>query len=297
MSMDRLSAVHTGPRSSTTRLRQLASTDGPDRMEIAGARERIAIPGRGAVGVRLVGRSGPPVVLLHGWGATADINFGLLYPQLSHRWQIVAPDHRGHGGGIRSDEPFSLAACADDVAALLRHLDLGPATVLGYSMGGPISMLLARRHPALVSGLVLCATAPYFATGKIQHALLMGLGGIGRACQHLPRAVRTIGERLPDLCPVAQAGGVLGKFRAEGWLGAIGVRTAVVVTTRDHLVPPEDQCRLASGIPGASTFLVDGDHDVCVRHPRRFGAAVAHAIGAVSAPRPVRWEQELAKIA
>src|SRR5437660_9016504 len=164
MSLDRLEAVQTSHRSSTTRLREVPTSGGPDRTDVAGARASIVVPGRGPVGVRLVGRSGPPVVLLHGWGATADINFGLLYPQLSHRWQVVAPDHRGHGGGIRSDEPFSLAACADDVAALLRHLDVGPATVLGYSMGGPISMLLARRHPALVSGLVLCATAPYFAT-------------------------------------------------------------------------------------------------------------------------------------
>src|SRR5438105_12134038 len=232
MSMDRLPAVHTGPRSSTSRLRQVPPTGGAERTEIVGAREQIAIPGRGALGFRFVGRSGPPVVLLHGWGATADINFGLLYPQLARRWQVIAPDHRGHGGGIRSDEPFSLSACADDVAALLRHLDVGPATVLGYSMGGPIGMLLARRHPALVSGLVLCATAPYFATGKIQHALLMGLGGIGRACQHVPRSLRTIGERLPDLCPVAQAGGMLGRFRAEGWLGAIGVRTAVAASSR-----------------------------------------------------------------
>jgi hypothetical protein len=113
----------------------------------------------------------------------------------------------------------------------------------------------------------------------------------------LPRALRTIGERMPDLCPVAQAGGVLGRFRAEGWLDAIGVKTAVVVTTRDHLVPPEAQRLLAAGIPGASTFLVDGDHDVCVRHPRRFGAAVVHAIQAVSAPRPVRRALELQKIA
>jgi hypothetical protein len=148
-----------------------------------------------------------------------------------------------------------------------------------------------------VSGLVLCATAPYFATGKVQHALLAGLGRLGRACQHVPRAVRTIGDRLPDLSPVAQAGGVLGRFHAEGWLSAIAVRTAVVVTTRDHLVPPEDQRHLASGIAGASTFLVDGDHDVCVRQPRRFGAAVVHAIQSVTAPRAVPQDQELLRTA
>ncbi|HMC42546.1 MAG TPA: alpha/beta hydrolase [Acidimicrobiales bacterium] len=278
-------------------MRPIVPIDGSDWTAAGGARANIAVPGRGALGVRLVGRSGLPVVLLHGWGATADINFGLLYPQLAHRWRVVAPDHRGHGGGIRSEEPFSLIACADDVAALLSHLELGPATVLGYSMGGPIAMLMARRHPALVSGLVLCATAPHFATGKVQHALLSGLGKFGRMCQRLPHGVRTIGDRLPDLIPVAQAGGVLGQFRAEGWLRDITVRTAVVVTTKDHLVPPEDQRQLAKGIPGASTFLVDGDHDVCVRQPRRFGAAVVHAIQAVSAPRVVRLDEELLKTA
>ncbi|HMC51807.1 MAG TPA: alpha/beta hydrolase [Acidimicrobiales bacterium] len=297
MSMDYLEVGYPGHRPSTSRLRQVPPTGGAERLEIVGAREQIEVPGRGALGVRLIGRGGPPVVLLHGWGATADINFGLLYPQLAYGWTVVAPDHRGHGVGIRSDEPFSLAACADDVAGLLRHLELGPATVLGYSMGGPIAMLLAREHPALVSGLVLCATAPYFATGKLQHAVLLGLGKVGRACHRLPRSVRTIGDRLPDVSPIAQAGGVLGRFRAEGWMGGLGVRTAVVVTTGDHLVPPEDQRQLAEGIPGASTFLVDGDHDVCVRHPRRFGTAVVQAIRAVSAPRLKRLDQELRKTA
>src|SRR5437899_2820163 len=103
----------------------------------------------------------PPVVRLYRSAAAADTNFGRRYPQLAHRWRVVAPDHRGHGGGIRSEEPFSLIACADDVAALLSHLELGPATVLGYSMGGPIAMLMARRHPALVPGLALCATPPH----------------------------------------------------------------------------------------------------------------------------------------
>ena len=63
------------------------------------------------------------------------------------QFNVVALDHRGHGRGLQSDEPFRLADCADDVAALVDELGLGPVIVVGYSMGGPIAQLLWRRHP------------------------------------------------------------------------------------------------------------------------------------------------------
>src|SRR3954447_14589642 len=120
-----------------------------------------ALPERGEVFFRYhrCAEPGPTLLLLHGWTASADLQWFPAYEALGERYSFVAVDHRGHGRGLRSDEPFTLEAVADDAAALVRHLGVGPVVPVGYSMGGPIAMLLAERHPELVRGLVLEATA------------------------------------------------------------------------------------------------------------------------------------------
>lgn len=264
-------------------LRADASSAAPSAAR-AGVVTRVDLAGRGTMTVRRVGLRGSPVVLLHGWGATADLNFNSVYSTLGQRWRVVAPDHRGHGGGIRSEKPFSLIDCADDVAHLIRHLNLAPVTALGYSMGGPIAMLLADRHPELVTGLVLCATASHFGNNRLRRAALSGLGAAGLLCRSLPESIRTIGHHIPDVTNIVQAGGELAAFEATRWLDRLRLPTAVVVTANDHLVPPSDQAMLAAGIPGASTIVCEGDHDVCFRHPRRFSVAIEEAVATVTQP-------------
>src|SRR5207247_8352784 len=114
----------------------------------------VSIPERGELFVRRGGReAGTPVLLLHGWMASADLNWFLLFDALGERHPIVAPDLRGHGRGPRSPGGFTLEDCADDAAALLRHLGIERAIVVGDSMGGPVALLLLRRRPELVAGL------------------------------------------------------------------------------------------------------------------------------------------------
>ncbi|MGH9183866.1 MAG: alpha/beta fold hydrolase [Acidimicrobiales bacterium] len=95
------------------------------------------------------------MVLLHGWGATADLTWWWLYePVRRLGCRALAVDHRGHGRGIASEERFSLEGAAD-VAALRAALQVGPAIVCGFSMGGPVALLVWDRHPERVAGLVL----------------------------------------------------------------------------------------------------------------------------------------------
>ena len=121
----------------------------------------VNLPGRGEVFVRDSGGApgDPAVLLLHGWTASADLNFFPVYAHLAGSYRVIALDLRGHGRGMRSTEPFSLEDCADDAAALLGELGAGHAIVVGYSMGGPVGLLLARRHPGQVAALVMQATA------------------------------------------------------------------------------------------------------------------------------------------
>ena len=70
-----------------------------------------------------------------------------------------------------------------------------------------------------------------------------------------------------DPATLVQAVDALARFSSHDWIGDITVPTSVVVTTRDELVLPSRQYKLAEAIPGARVFEIDGDHNACVTHP------------------------------
>jgi len=246
----------------------------------------LELPGRGRIVVR--DRPGPPgapvLVLLHGLGATARLNFGPSLRPLSEHFRVVTFDHRGHGGGLRTRR-FRLEECADDAAAAMEALGVRRFIAVGYSMGGPIASLTWRRHPTQVCGLVLCATARHFAPRRVARAARLTLPVAAAAVRLVPGAARRhLIQRMlvriehPELrdrvredllghdpASVIQAAEAVTRFSSHDWIGDVDVPTAVVVTTLDELVPVTRQRKLARSIPGAEVFEVEGDHDACVR--------------------------------
>jgi len=108
--------------------------------------------------------TGEPLVLLHGSFMTIDLNYGQIMPELAKRRRVIAIEQQGHGHTEDLDRPFTYEQMADDTAELLRQLEIGPADILGYSMGGTIAIELAFRHPELVRRLVIIS-APYDRAG------------------------------------------------------------------------------------------------------------------------------------
>ena len=100
---------------------------------------------------------GTPLLLVEGLGYATWMWFKQL-PALAERYQVVVFDNRGVGGSDKPDEPYSIAGMADEARGVLDGLGLGPAHVLGVSMGGMIAQELALRHPSMVRGLVLACT-------------------------------------------------------------------------------------------------------------------------------------------
>lgn len=241
------------------------------------------------------------MLLLHGWTSTAALNFYRCMPELADRYRVVALDQRGHGRGLRSRLPFRLEDCADDAAALVSELGLGPCTVVGYSMGGPVAQLMWRRRREAVAGLVLCATAARFPVRQFNGAVGTLGAGAAAALSLVPASLRRTGMNYAtarwsaggaadwateewarhDPTALVQAGMALARFDSTGWIGGVDVPTSVVVTERDMTVPTRRQRQLAALIPGARVFPVDGDHRACVDHPRAFVAALVQACESV----------------
>ena len=101
--------------------------------------------------------TGRPLVLLHG-GLGAGSMFGDNLVALAKNHRVILPDLQGHGRTADIDRPMTLEAMADDIAALLAHLKIPQADVMGYSLGGGVALQVAVRHPELVRKLVLVST-------------------------------------------------------------------------------------------------------------------------------------------
>jgi pimeloyl-ACP methyl ester carboxylesterase len=99
--------------------------------------------------------SGRPLVLLHGNLSSIEVDFGGIIPLLAKTRQVIAVEQQAHGRTADIDRPLTIQNWAGDTAALLRHLGVEQADVVGYSSGSAVAFQLAIDHPDLVRKLVL----------------------------------------------------------------------------------------------------------------------------------------------
>jgi 3-oxoadipate enol-lactonase len=249
---------------------------------------QIDLPGRGTTFYREVqGPEGAPVlVLLHGWTATADLNWFMCYEELGKHFRV-----------IRSSKPFKLSACADDAAALADQLGINTFIPVGYSMGGTIAQLMWKRHEHRVRGLVLAATASHFVTTRQERLAFTALAGVGALARVAPQSVReSISDRLylsrktmtwepwaaqqvasHEWRQILEAGAALGRYDSRLWLPTIDVPTSVIITTNDRVVSPRRQQVLSELIPEAFVQTLDADHDAVYAHADKFVPLLVNA--------------------
>jgi len=163
-----------------------------------------------------------------------------------------------------------------------------------------VAQLVWRRHPALVSGLVLCSTARNFHGSIAERLIGLFWPAVGVAAQLTP-VLHLVGAHLvganllgpiedpairqwahremaqTSMATLAAAIDAVSVFTSHNWIGAVDVPAAVVVTTRDSVVPVSRQLKLANSIPGALLHEIQADHGVCVRAPALFGRELLQA--------------------
>jgi pimeloyl-ACP methyl ester carboxylesterase len=147
------------------------------------------------VAYRLAG-SGPPIVLIHGITASSRV-WELVGPRLAQNHTVLAPDLIGHGESAKPRGDYSMGAFASGIRDLVLWLDLGPATVLGHSLGGGVAMQFAYQFPERTERLALVSS-----------------GGLGRRVHGFLRAATLPGSEL--VIPLLAGRQVLSAGRAVG---------------------------------------------------------------------------------
>src|SRR5262245_30730040 len=100
---------------------------------------------------------GRPLLLLHGLGWSSRLWKNEI-ERYAKRYQVIAPDTRGHGDSEVPEGPYSIPGFAEDFIALLDTLKIKKACIVGFSQGGMAAQELATMRPDLVEALVLAST-------------------------------------------------------------------------------------------------------------------------------------------
>jgi len=215
---------------------------------------------------------GDPIVLVHGFGSTKEINWvnpGWVETLTDDGRRVIALDNRGHGASSKLYDPadYDRAVMADDVRALMDHLEIERADVMGYSMGARITANLVIAHPGKIRSAILGGVGKRLITGgglpgPIAEALEAADAGeitdpVGIMFRRF--ADQTKSDRLA-LAACIRGGGPPLK---PDVVAAIRVPLLVAVGTRDAIAGSPHE--LAEIIPSAKVLEIpDRDHMLAV---------------------------------
>ena len=193
---------------------------------------------------------GQPLLLIHGLGAVAE-DWEPQIAAFAKDYCVIAPDLRGHGQSDKPAGPYSMRLFAEDMAGLMHALRLGPAHVVGLSLGGGVAFQLALDAPELVKTLTIVNSAPEMILRTWQEKLAIWMRFAVIRLFGLPKLGEILAKRLfPDDDGLRQifaqrfakndTPGYLAAFRALiGWsvtarLGEIHCPTLILTADQDY---------------------------------------------------------------
>ena len=245
--------------------------------------------------------SGDPLILIMGLGGDLQA-WALQAPALAKHFRVITFDNRGSGRTSSPDRPCSIAGMADDLAALMDHLGIASAHILGFSMGGYIAQEFALKYPARVNRLILLATAAHIdGYGK---NIVKSWIDVRRSNMSREQVVRLTAAWLygPELFDdearferavqnsasnpyaqqdhafIRQAQAVLG-FDVRERVAGITQQTMVIGCKDDILVPPRNAEKLAALLPKGTLKILPGGHVGCIEYPNEYNTAFMEFLG------------------
>lgn len=226
-------------------------------------------------------RDGYPVLLIHGFASTAHVNWvftGWVRTLSQAGYRVVALDNRGHGNSAKSHDPkdYTPELMASDSLALLDHLAIGQAHIMGYSMGARLSAFLAFAAPELVSTLVFGGLGSGMIEGvgewsPVADALLAS--SIDDVSSEQGRAFRAFADQTKsDRQALAACIESSRKLVTPAQLATLAMPALVAVGTRDDIAGSAEG--LAEKLPDGRVFhILNRDHMLAVGD-RTYKAAV-----------------------
>ena len=246
--------------------------------------------------------SAPGLLLAHGAGGSVESNFGPILDQLAAGRTVIGVDYPGTGRTPRSAQPLDLDDLADELVAAADAEGVEQFAIAGYSLGGPVAIRAASRHPERVDALVLTATfarpdqrlrlaasiwqdlyergdtrllAEFLTLVAFSTEALDGFGP-----QRMPFVIDLLSGQIPPGTPEHTE--LIGRIDVRDELATIAVPTLVITTTRDPLVSPALQHELAASIPNARTTAIDTGHLPFAEQPARWAELLTTFLDAVA---------------
>ncbi len=217
------------------------------------------------------GRGGP-IVLVHGFASTARVNWvhpGWVTTLTRAGRRVIALDNRGHGSSTKLYDPaaYHSARMADDVRALLDHLQIGQADVMGYSMGARITAFFALAHPQRLRRAIFGGLGIHLVRGVgLPDSIAAALEAPSLADVHDPtaRMFRAFAEQTKsDLAALAACLRGSRQTLTAGEVGSIQAPVLIAVGTEDAVAGSAHE--LAGLMPRARAVDIPGrDHMLSV---------------------------------
>jgi len=250
------------------------------------------------LGYDAIGGSGPPLVLIHGFGLDRSIWREMVFEYMPDQ-HVILPDVRGHGESDAPSRPYLMEELADDLAGLLSILHIDKAIVCGHSMGGYISLAFADLYPQRLLGLGLITTnakADSDAKRKSRYRLIEqvrshGSGELAKSLAPRLSQNETVIKRTHALIESTSPVGIMGTAHAMAerpdrmvLVQKLVLPTLVAAGEEDQIADFADTRQLAEAFPnGRFLAIPNAGHMPMWESPARLAEGILDLIKRVSA--------------
>jgi pimeloyl-ACP methyl ester carboxylesterase len=218
--------------------------------------------------------AGEPVLLLHG-GLGSSNHFGHQIPELARHFSVIAMDTRGHGRSPVTSAAFGYRLFAEDVVALLGHLGIARASLVGWSDGAVTGLHLAMTRPERVAKLFAFGANSTLDGLKPHGARSPVFVAYAQRCQAEYRQLSPRPEKWPQLVDGLRAMWRSQPSFSKAQLAGITAPTAVSDGDYDEIIKREHTVAMSRQIPGARLVMLPRvSHFAMLQNPTQFNAAL-----------------------